>query len=240
VSQPPLLESPAPVTDGLRELLEQARRGNLDVLPKLREALDSDPELWRKGGDLASYALSAWIKAIAGQNLVFRESLARKAKQLGADLAGPLPSPLESLLVERAVACWLETNYAMAAIARPRDDSIKMAEYDQKRLDRSHRRYLTAIGALATIQRLLPNRALATAPPSLGVETDAAPAEAVRPSISAPVEPAALVSDVGEETVEAVIPAPSSLVLFDPQQSDPGRSDGPTRRPKKPKSARSR
>jgi len=56
----------------------------------------------------------------------------------------------------RLGACWLQVNYCDAVAALSRDVSIKQAELVVKRQDRAHRRYLTALGALATLRRLLP------------------------------------------------------------------------------------
>jgi hypothetical protein len=67
------------------------------------------------------------------------------------ELAGPDPSPLEALLVGRIVASWLMVSYADAAVAQAREVSLRQADFARKRQDSAHRRYLTAIGALAMI-----------------------------------------------------------------------------------------
>jgi hypothetical protein len=69
--------------------------------------------------------------------------------------AGPTPSPLESLLIERIAACWIQIGHADAAAAQSRDVSIQQANFVRKRQDSAHRRYLTAVGALAMSRRLL-------------------------------------------------------------------------------------
>ena len=53
----------------------------------------------------------ALVKAVAGGDLLHVEGPKLKA-ELKADLAGPDPSPLERLLVERIVCCWILATYA--------------------------------------------------------------------------------------------------------------------------------
>jgi hypothetical protein len=144
-----------PAEDEVRSLLERARGGDATDLAALREALDRHPEVWRAYGDLAAHARNAWIELIAGQDLALKESLYRQIEAMRAELAGPAPSPLEALLVERIVACWLQLGQADAAVARAGNMSVPQAEYARKRQDSAHRRYLTAIGALAMLRKLL-------------------------------------------------------------------------------------
>jgi hypothetical protein len=145
--------------DEIRGLLERAREGDATELASLREALDRHPETWRAYGDLAAHARDAWISLIAGVDLALKESLGRQVEVMKAELAGPDPSPLEVLLVERIVACWLQVGYADAAAAQAGEMSIQQANYIRKRQDSAHRRYLSAIATLAMTRRLLESAA---------------------------------------------------------------------------------
>jgi len=81
---------------GLREILERARRGDATVLPELREALRSRPDLVQYCGDLASIAERAWGDLVAGQNLVLGESVKLRLTRLKASLGNagsPTPRP---------------------------------------------------------------------------------------------------------------------------------------------------
>ena len=139
----------------LREVFERARRGDLDALPRLRELLDDRPELWPSYGDVAKHALASWIKLIAGGDLALEESTARNADSMRAAVAGPAPSPLELLLADRVVTTWLQLAHAEVMLAQARDASLKLLTLAEKRLAGATRRHLTAIGALATLRRLL-------------------------------------------------------------------------------------
>jgi hypothetical protein len=144
-----------PILDELHELVARARAGDLEILPRLRAVLDEHAEVWQCG-DIALIARDSWIALIAGQDLALKELLMRKAGALRAEVAGPDPSPLERLLVDRIVACWLQAHHADAMVAQAGGVSIRQAEFAGKRQDAAHRRYLTAIGALATTRKLLP------------------------------------------------------------------------------------
>jgi hypothetical protein len=144
-----------PGEEEIRSLLERARGGDASELAALRQALDRHPAIWQAFGDLAAHARDAWINLIGGVDVALKESLGRQIEALKSDLAGPDPSPLETLLIERIVACWLQMGYADAVAAGVGNISIQQANYNRKRQDSAHRRYLTAVGALAMTRRLL-------------------------------------------------------------------------------------
>jgi len=73
------------------------------------------------------------------------------------EVAGETPSPLEQLLAERVVATWLEVQlfsglYAMGI----KGGTLSQDDHRQKRLDRAHRRHLSAIRTLAQIRKIGP------------------------------------------------------------------------------------
>jgi hypothetical protein len=57
------------------------------------------------GGDLTRHADRGLVKFICGDNLPYREAIARKLDLMRAELADPDPSPLERLMVEHVVTC---------------------------------------------------------------------------------------------------------------------------------------
>jgi hypothetical protein len=157
--------APWPRPQGEEEIqrqLERARGGDASELAALRETLDRHPAIWQAFGDLAAHARDAWINLIGGVDLALKESLGRQVQAMKTDLAGPDPSPLETLLVERIVACWLQMGYSDAVAAGVGNISIQQANYNRKRQDSAHRRYLTAVGTLTMTRRLLGSAAGAT------------------------------------------------------------------------------
>src|SRR4051812_22751717 len=110
------------------ELLERARGGDIEALPALRVALDSNPELWLHWGDLGARVRELLIALIAGPDLAFGEALARRVAAMLDELAGPGAPPLERLLGERVVATWLQVHHADVMAART-DVSVKQAAF---------------------------------------------------------------------------------------------------------------
>jgi hypothetical protein len=86
--------------------------------------------------------------------VILREALTRKLATLKEELAGG--TPLERLLVERLVSCWLNV-YHIDALYATRMNDLTWAESDyfQRRQERAHRQYLSAIRTLAEVRRLL-------------------------------------------------------------------------------------
>jgi hypothetical protein len=105
-------------------------------------------------GDLAAQAEQSFVRAAAGKNLAFREGLLAKLQALRGELSGPSPTPLERLLVERVVACWLQVQDADIRYAQLGNVPLSQAEYAQRRMDRAHRRFLSAVKALALVRKL--------------------------------------------------------------------------------------
>jgi hypothetical protein len=146
--------------DEIRELVRRAHEGDAGVLPRLRRLLDERPEVWRQAGDLARHAEQCLLDVLAGKSLFAREAVGRKLAELKAGLAGPEPTPLERLLVERIALAWLQVHHLdLEVAALPGGQAAgPPGVYAQRRLDSAQRRYLQSIKALATIRKLLTPR----------------------------------------------------------------------------------
>jgi hypothetical protein len=141
----------------LRELVRRAQGGDRSVLPELRRALEADPSIWQRYGDPAAFAQQSWLDLIAGEDLLLQESVRRRQQELRAELAGASPSPLEKLLVERVVACWLQAMFADTSYALAKGPNATPAVLRElmKRQESAQRRYLSAIRQLALVRKLL-------------------------------------------------------------------------------------
>src|SRR5690349_18722919 len=91
----------------LREILEQASRGDETAVPALRKALDAYPEVAAMLGDVVKNAQAAILRRATGTCLAMREAVARQVADLRARLAATAQSELERLLVDRVVISWL-------------------------------------------------------------------------------------------------------------------------------------
>jgi hypothetical protein len=139
----------------LQQLVARAQQGDHSVLPELRQALDGDASLWGRVGDLAVQAEAIWLNLVAGKDLFLRETVERKMKELRAELAGPGPSPLERLLVDRVVACWLQVNYADCIYPQSsaQESTPAIRQELMKRQESAQRRYLAALKALELVRK---------------------------------------------------------------------------------------
>lgn len=142
--------------EDLRELLNRARNGDQSALPRVRAILQNPEAVELLGGNLARQVEKKFVANAAGDDLVLREALLRELEALRTELAGPSPTPVDRLLVERVVACWLQVQDADLRYASVQGENPPPAWNDwlQRRMDRTHRRYLSALRSLALVRRL--------------------------------------------------------------------------------------
>ncbi|MGO9177913.1 MAG: hypothetical protein ACLQBX_15325 [Candidatus Limnocylindrales bacterium] len=140
----------------LRALVQRADRGDQTALPGVRQVFAAAPGIWDAYGDLAATAQNVLVNLVAGKSALTREALQRRLAAMRAELEGPNASPLEGLLVERVVACWLQSYSADLSLARAlKELPLKDVEYFQRRQDQAARQYLKALVSLAQVRRLL-------------------------------------------------------------------------------------
>jgi hypothetical protein len=89
------------------QFIRRAEQGDKAALAEVRKLFNDYGALWERTGDLARQARAAWVKLALGDQAVVKEALERKLEAMQRELAGPDPSPLERLLADRVVACWL-------------------------------------------------------------------------------------------------------------------------------------
>ncbi len=136
------------------DAVARADGGDENAMPAVREAFAKLP--WFAdaiGGDLARKAVENLLSVIAPKGLAQQEAIHRKMEEIRAELLGHQSAPLERLLVERVVVCWLHAYHADTQYARS-SVSFNEGEYLQKQQDRAQRRYLSAIKTLAVVRRL--------------------------------------------------------------------------------------
>ena len=75
-------------------------------------------------------------------------------KKMRKELGWDESSALERILIERIVATWLDLYFAELVCNQWKGGSIPEAKYKQHRLDRSHRRHLSAVKMLATVRKM--------------------------------------------------------------------------------------
>jgi len=116
--------------------------------------LAEQTEMARADFDDLSYSVQVQIiHKICPNDADDRKHLNTRLRELKQELSGPAPTPLERLLIERILTCWLEVNWYDSRAAGF-SGSVQLGNYYQKRQDRAHRRYLSAVKALAQVRRL--------------------------------------------------------------------------------------
>lgn len=160
IVQPPA-ELPDEEQKRLHTAIIKAGKGDQSALATIKDMMDGAPgalEFWQRLGDLAVSVEKTWIKTFVGEkDLLAIEGVQQRLEAMRRGLAGPAPSPLEQLLADRIVLCWLQMQYAEAWLAQKNQGNLSLAlgEYYQRQAERAQRRYLAAIKALATVRRLL-------------------------------------------------------------------------------------
>ena len=94
------------------------------------------------------------------EDLASKEFLKHQLESMRIEVAGENPSPLARLLAERVVATWLQVQFFEGLYALGIKSGVTLSlsqdEHRQKRLDKAHRRHLSAIRTLAQIRKLGP------------------------------------------------------------------------------------
>jgi len=126
------------------------------MLPRLRELLREQPEIWEHIGDLAGKSRRAWIELAGGPDDVLKESLAIYADERVRDIAGDSPTPLEQLLAERIVAHQLRVLYLEATEAlNPQIEGKPLGDFRLKKQEIADRQLARAVKLLANVRSLL-------------------------------------------------------------------------------------
>jgi hypothetical protein len=142
--------------DELKGYIEAAHNGNEEAIAHMEQALELIPSIARKWGNLNLMVERGFIERTATNDPVVQKSVKVTLENMREELAGPNPSPLELLGAERVASCWLQLHYAELIYNQELPNlSLEQDAYHQKRLDRLHRRYLSAMRSLAQVRKLL-------------------------------------------------------------------------------------
>jgi hypothetical protein len=172
-----------PTRQEFDQLVQQANDGNRRAQARLRAILDDCPEIWQRAGNLAEHAELSLVRLIAKEEWLLTESVRRCAAQMRSELAGPDPTPLEAIAVERVVACWLQLQYVDGLCAQA-DGELGRASFWLKRQTQANRQFHAALKSLCMIRTLLPPSSQPL--PRLPATNDARPLEGSAPGSGGP------------------------------------------------------
>ena len=125
------------------------------------------------------------VDALAGGDLFAKDSLMRHAADMEKNLAGPSPSALERLAVQRIVACWLETHYAALQGPEPTGNTLKHAKFALQLKESAEKRFHAAIKSLTLIRKMLPSNAVIEAKPAQDTASAPVPSPSATPAVAA-------------------------------------------------------
>jgi uncharacterized protein YllA (UPF0747 family) len=142
--------------DTLRTTVAEAEAGSEEALDAVAKILEESPDFARFFANLANTLERSYAERISCGSPVAQKALPVRLETMRGEIAGPGSLPLERLLAERIVACWLELHYANLLYMQELPNlSLKQDDYYQKRLDRLNKRYLASIKNLAQVRKYL-------------------------------------------------------------------------------------
>lgn len=135
-------------------LLKKASEGDQVACNQLYAQLDAEGSSATFVQSLTNTALQ--LRENLHSNLVVREAYRRKMQQMREELGSQTASPLERLLIERIVLCWLHLDTAELRYSQgmTKGTSWAGATFYEKSVDRAQKRYLAAVHSLALVRRL--------------------------------------------------------------------------------------
>ena len=147
----------------LKELSDRVADGDKKARGELRRLLrESGPEVVREASELARIGQQALIKTATRGRTLREEALVVRLDMMRSEIAGPDPSPLEILLVEKIVSVWMLTELldlllsAQLIVELPKKQrmSHSFLKFYLGWQERAHRRLLSSIRELARVRRL--------------------------------------------------------------------------------------
>ena len=158
--------------DELRELSEKAEAGDVGAKKELKRAVrESSPAVIARASDIGRKAQHALIGTAAGGDPLTEYALSGRLDMMREEIAGEDPTPLEVLLTERVVACWMLVELfevlmaAQLALDGKHRVSMSLLKHMTKWQESANGRYLSSIRELARVRKLQRNT------PSLQVNT---------------------------------------------------------------------
>lgn len=140
------------------EVFRRLQAGDEGAVATFKEMMDhptAGPKVVEFFGNLAARTQEFAVDMVAQTNLAIKAATPRKMAKLRAELEGPAPSPIERLLVERVVFCWLILwEYESALTLRAGQLTLEQSKYHHRRIDAAHRRYMSSLRTLATVRKL--------------------------------------------------------------------------------------
>jgi len=144
----------------LRQLSTLIERTNIEDpdpadVSELKAFLANHPEVWSYVGDISVQARALMIKHLDATP-AFSELLSVGLRDLETQLGAAAASPLERLLIDQVVVCWLHfwtIQYRYSNVMHE-EHSFQCGTHWEKRLSMAQSRFLKAIQTLARVRKI--------------------------------------------------------------------------------------
>jgi hypothetical protein len=139
----------------LIRIMDEGMNIKPEDMKQLRQYMRDVPDLWRAAGNIGRLATDRMIEGWNAAPFV-KASLEEGARQQRIQHGYKEAAPLERLLIDEIVICWIEhykahTTYAGMSGAKL---SLNQERYWNKYISQTQGRYLRAIEALARVRKL--------------------------------------------------------------------------------------
>ena len=147
----------------LRELSGKAESGDKVAGKELRRKVkEASPQVIARASDVGRKAQNLLVDTASGGDPLTKGALSGRLDMMRAEIAGEDPTPLEVLLTERVVACWLLVELFEVLMSAqlwkgmskenrvPLSYTLQMLRWQES----ANRRYLAGIRELARVRKL--------------------------------------------------------------------------------------
>jgi hypothetical protein len=148
------------------ELRRAASFGNQAAISRLRPLMDENASYYARLFCLSTKAKVKWFEVHCGEDLFQRDCLRRSIQDLAADLLKEGGSPLEKLLVDEVILCFLRSRFWIARETQSLGSEIApvAAELMLEQSAKAQKQCLKAMNALRDFRNLVVRRSLSTPP----------------------------------------------------------------------------
>jgi len=145
--------------DEINGIIKRSGKGKPDSgdLATIKKFFAEMPDFWKHAGDMSEQALTRLYENIAPNNLMVIASIKEGVKVLRKDLGYDTAPRLEQLLIDEICYSWVSHSLIKNRYAGIVHDSVTltMAEFWERRMTQSQKRYLRSLDTLARVRKLL-------------------------------------------------------------------------------------
>lgn len=150
-------EKPGFALAEMKNLSNMIAQGHASAAGMLERWMRKFPDVARelalnRLGDLCANAEAAWMKTLAGDNLLDQMGVKEQIAAIKAELSGDNPSILEKVLVSSVIVAHLAHHRAVMWAAQPAQQQ-GVAAFRDRRVESTSRWFLLAVKSLAVVRQ---------------------------------------------------------------------------------------